>query len=101
MAIRRCRVASVGAYGDIRGQEVTAEILDAHVDRVTASRHALLRSRALAHPEGLPPHKFTAGLPKSAALMFWTDAREIGLIRVGVTPRGARLFALQSYAVVS
>lgn len=54
-------------------------------------------TRALHHPEGLPPHRYTQGMMKADALQFWVDAKALGLITVGQTPRGAKLFALPSY----
>lgn len=77
---------------------MTADV-EPHVDRVTAARRSKLRARAILHPEGLPPHKFTAGFTKADALMFWTDAKAVGLVRVGITPRGARLFAFPSGSI--
>lgn len=65
--------------------------------RVIRSRRAVLLTRALHHPEGLSPYEFTRGMTKADALMFWTDAKALGLITVGRSKRGARTFALPSY----
>lgn len=61
-------------------------------------RNAIL-TRALNAPEGLPPHRFTAGMSKADALQFWVDAKALNLMVVGKTERGAKLFALRSYRV--
>lgn len=71
-----------------------------HVDRVTASRRSVLRARAVAHPEGMPPYKYTGGFTKDDALMFWTDAKALGLVVIGKTPRGASLYALPTAPIV-
>lgn len=67
--------------------------------RVIRSRRAVLLTRALHAPLGLTPYEFTKGFTKDDALAFWTDARALGLISVGQSRRGAKLFALPSYEV--
>lgn len=62
-------------------------------------RRSTLLHRALHAPEGLTPYQFTKGMAKADALLFWTDAKALGFIRVGTSPRGTRLFALPSYEV--
>lgn len=58
-------------------------------------------TRALHAPGGLPPHRYTQGMAKADALQFWVDARALGMISVGLTKRGAKLFALPSYEAPS
>lgn len=65
--------------------------------KITRSRRSVLLHRALHAPQGLTPYEFTRGMTKADALMFWTDARALGLITVGQSRRGARMFALPSY----
>jgi hypothetical protein len=66
--------------------------------RVQARRDTIMH-RALHNPDGLPPWKFTQGMTKADALQFWVDAHALGLVRVGTTTRGAKLYALPSYEV--
>lgn len=61
------------------------------------SRRSVLLHRALHNPQGITPYEFTRGFTKEDALMFWTDARALGLVGVGRSKRGGRLFALPSY----
>lgn len=70
---------------------------DNPVPPAVQARRATIMRRALHHPEGLPPHRYTKGMMKADALQFWVDARALGLISVGQTPRGAKLYALSSY----
>jgi hypothetical protein len=67
--------------------------------RVIRSRRAVLMTRALHAPEGLTPYDFTRGMTKADSLAFWTDARALGLIRVGRSKRSAPMYALPSYEV--
>jgi hypothetical protein len=67
--------------------------------RVIRSRRAVLLTRALHAPEGLTPYDFTRGMTKADSLAFWTDARALGLIRVGTSRRSAPMYALPSYEV--
>lgn len=69
------------------------------VCKVVRSRRAVLMTRALHAPDGLTPYEFTRGFAKADALMFWADAKAIGLVGVGRSKRGARRFALPSYEV--
>lgn len=62
-------------------------------------RQAIILHRALHAPEGLTPYEFTKGMSKDDSLKFWSDARLLGLISVGLSKRGAKLFALPSYEV--
>lgn len=65
------------------------------------SRRAVLMTRAMHHPEGLSSYEFTRGMTKADSLQFWVDAKALGFVGVGQTIRGARKFALPSYAVKS
>lgn len=67
--------------------------LAAHVDRITASRRSTIRHRAFANPAGLTQYEFTQGFTKDNALQFWNDAKALGLVVVGTSPRGAKLLA--------
>ena len=67
--------------------------------RVIRSRRAVLMTRALHAPEGLTPYQFTRGMSKPDSLAFWVDAKALGLVRVGTSPRGARMYALPSETV--
>jgi hypothetical protein len=64
-------------------------------------RQAVIFHRALHAPEGLTQYEFTKGMTKMDALKFWSDARLLGLISVGQSKRGAKLFALPSYKAPS
>lgn len=67
--------------------------------RAIRARRAVLLTRALHAPEGLTRYQYTRGMTKADALLFWVDAKALGFIGVGQTPRGARLFALPSVEV--
>lgn len=67
--------------------------------RVIRSRRAVLMTRAIHAPEGLTPYQFTRGMTKPDSLQFWVDAKALGLIVVGKSPRGAKLLALPSEEV--
>lgn len=67
-------------------------------DRIR-SRRAVLTTKALHNPDGLSPYEFTRGMSKDDALQFWADAKALGFVSVGHSKRGAKLFALPSYAV--
>jgi hypothetical protein len=73
--------------------------LDCPRCRAIRGRRAVLLTRALHAPEGLTPYEFTKGLSKADSLAFWTDARALGLIRVGKSKRSAPMYALPSYEV--
>ena len=62
--------------------------------RAINRRRSILKSRALANPEGLTPYAFTKGFYRDDALQFWQDAKALGLVVVGRSPRGAKLLAL-------
>jgi len=62
-------------------------------------RRPIIYARARANPLGLTPYRFTKGMMKSDALAFWTDAKALGLIVVGTSPRGAKLLALDTEKV--
>lgn len=62
--------------------------------RAINRRRSILKSRALANPEGLTPYAFTKGFYRDDALRFWQDAKALGLVVVGRSPRGAKLLAL-------
>lgn len=66
--------------------------------RIIRSRRAVLLTRALHNPEGLTAYQFTRGMTKNDSLAFWTDARALGLVSVGVNSRGTKVFALPSEA---
>lgn len=62
-------------------------------------RRVVIQTRALRHPEGLTPYEFTKGMTKDDSLSFWNDAKFLGLIGVGKSHRGTKLFALPFYKV--
>lgn len=68
-------------------------------ERRERDRRAIIMTRALNNPEGLTPYAFTKGMTKADALMFWTDAKALGLITLGKSDRGARTFGLRSVVV--
>lgn len=57
-------------------------------------RQSVLRNRARRNPDGLTPYRYTQGFTKADALQFWVDAKTIGLVVVGRSPRGAKVLAL-------
>lgn len=57
-------------------------------------RRPIILARARANPDGLTPYKFTKGMTKADALQFWNDAKALGLVVVGKSPRGAKILAL-------
>lgn len=67
-------------------------------ERRERSRRAVILTRALHAPQGLTPYAYTRGMSKADALMFWTDAKALGLVRLGTSERGARTFGLRSEA---
>jgi hypothetical protein len=67
--------------------------------RVIRSRRAVILTRAMHNPNGLTPYEFTRGMTKADSLAFWTDAKALGLIRVGRSKRSAPTYALPSYEV--
>lgn len=66
--------------------------------RRTLSRRRTILSRAMANPSGLTPSGYTKGFYKSDALAFWKDAKALGLVVVGRSPRGAKVLALSEEA---
>ena len=62
-------------------------------------RRNLIMHRALHAPEGLTQRKFAAGMEKADALLFWVDVKALGMIVVGKTRAGAKLYALPSVEV--
>ena len=63
------------------------------------SRRAVITTRALHTPEGASPYEYTKGMTKADALQFWVDAKALGMVGVGKSKRGARLFALPNYSI--
>lgn len=57
-------------------------------------RRPIILARARANPLGLTPYRFTKGMTKLDALQFWNDAKALGLVTVGISPRGAKMLAL-------
>lgn len=57
-------------------------------------RRPIILARAKASPDGLTPYRYTRGFTKLDALQFWNDAKALGLVVVGTSPRGAKLLAL-------
>ena len=59
-------------------------------------RRGVLLTRALHNPAGLTKYEYTKGMVKIDAMAFWTDARELGFIKLGVNSRGTNLFGYRS-----
>lgn len=62
----------------------------------TRGRQGVLSARALAHPEGLTKYAYTKGMTRGDALAFWTDAAELGFIKLGRNDRGTNVFGWRS-----
>lgn len=68
-------------------------------ERRVRSRRAVIITRALNNPEGLTAYAYTKGMTKADALQFWNDAKALGLVTLGWSPRGARTLGLRSEVV--
>lgn len=62
----------------------------------TRSRRGYLSAQALKHPEGQTKYAYTRGMAQVDALAFWTDAAELGFIKLGRNDRGTNVFGWRS-----
>ena len=67
-----------------------SDLIGAQGYMTPAKRQRILRRRARQAPG--TRYMLTKGFTKTDALQFWNDARAIGLVAVGVSPRGGKLF---------
>jgi hypothetical protein len=57
-------------------------------------RQAAILKLARATTDGLTAYSYTRGFPKYDAMQFWNDAKALGLVRNGNTPRGTARYKL-------
>jgi hypothetical protein len=63
------------------------------------SRRDVIMTRALHAPEGLTAYAYTKGMTKADSMAFWTDAKALGFVGLGMNARGTKLFGLRSEVV--
>ena len=58
------------------------------------TRQASIKALAKQTTDGLTAYAYTRGFGKYDAMQFWNDAKAIGLVRNGNTPRGTARYVL-------